>query len=341
MLKPLLFAVVALAGAVRPVAAQGVACSIPDSIAVRGNTRISAVTIRSDAGISSGMQLDVTETQRAIKSVFAGGNFDSVALLCERSPSGDKDVLVIEVHERPVLTGVEVTGAKAVSPRTVKDKVTLIVGRPLDAAEVAKVLTVIDSLYEDRGYYLATIRPETTLVAGNATLTFRIDEGRRLAVSGVRIDGNTKASDKKIVNAMKTKPEGFFWFRKGEFDEDVFATDLAETLPKYFAHRGYIDFAVTADSLIVDPERGKAEVRLEVSEGPQYKIGTFEVVGNRQFTTEELTRFYPFADQSVPLTQRVTSLIKRDRVPKGVFDEARWEAATTWLSGFALLVLIY
>src|SRR5687768_6161643 len=289
MLKPVLFALVALGGAAAPVTAQQVSCSVPDSIAVRGNTRISAVTIRTDAGLSSGMQLDVTETQRAIRGVFAGGNFDSVQLLCERSPAGDKEVLVIEVHERPVLTAVEVTGADEVSSRTVKDKVTLIVGRPLDAAEVAKVVTAIDSIYADRGYYLATIRPETTLVAGNATLTFRIEEGRRLAVSGIRVDGNSAASDKAIVNAMKTKPEGFLWFRKGEFDENVFATDLADVLPGYFSHRGYIDFAVTADTLVVDPELGKAEIRLEVTEGPQYRIGTFEIVGNRQFTSEELS----------------------------------------------------
>jgi outer membrane protein insertion porin family len=328
MLKLVLLALVVLAGAATQGAAQELSCSIPDSIAVRGNTRISGVTIRTDAGLSSGMQLDVTETQRAIRSVFAGGNFDSVQLLCERSPSGNKDVLVIEVRERPVLTAVEITGAKAVSERTVRDKVNLIVGRPLDAAEVARVTSEVDSVYADRGYYLATVRPETTIVNGNATLTFRIDEGRRLAVSGVRIEGNRSASDKAIVNAMKTRPEGFLWFQKGEFDEDAFATDLSTTLPKYFAHRGFIDFAVTSDTLIIDPERGKAEVRLEVTEGPQYKVGTFEVVGNRQFTTEEIQQFYPFTDQAEPLTQRVTSLIKRDRVPKGVFDEARWETAT-------------
>jgi outer membrane protein insertion porin family len=329
MRKPVLLALFTLLGAVSPIAAQQVSCSVPDSIAVRGNTRISAVTIRTDAGLSSGMQLDVTETQRAIRGVFASGNFDDVRLLCERSPAGDKDVLVIQVHERPVLTAIEVAGANEVSSRTVKDKIDLIVGRPLDAAEVARVLTVVDSVYAERGYYLATIQPETTLVGGNATLTFRINEGRHLAVSGIRVDGNTAASDGAIVNAMKTKPEGFLWFRKGEFDEDAFATDLAETLPKYFAHRGYIDFAVTRDTLIVDPALGKAEIRLEVNEGPQYRIGTFEIIGNRQFTTEELQQFYPFNDRAEPLTQRVTSLLRRDRIPEGVFDEARWESATS------------
>ena len=328
-MKPFLLAPLVLAVAGSSALAQGVPCSVADSIAVRGNTRISAVTIRTDAGISSGMQLDVTEFQRAIKSVFASGQFDDVALLCERSPAGDKDVLVIQVHERPVLTDLRVEGADAVSPRSVRDQLNLAVGRPLDAAEVARVTAVIDSLYADRGYYLAQIRPETTLVGSNATLTFRIDEGRRLAISGVRVEGNTSASDGAIVNAMKTKPEGFLWYRKGEFDEDVFAGDLAERLPQYYSRRGFIDFAITEDTLIVDPERGKAEIRLQVSEGPQYRIGSFEVVGNRQFTTEELSQFYPFGDRVTPLTERVTSLIRRDRIPRGVFDESRWEEATS------------
>ena len=327
-MKSVLLSLLVLIGAAAPAHAQQTACSIPDSVAVRGNSRVSAVTIRADAGISSGMQLDVTETQRAIRSVFATGQFDDVQLLCEPSPSGEKSVLVIEVSEKPLLTDFKVVGANAVSERTVRDKITLAVGRPLDAAELARVLTTLDSLYADRGYYLATVRPETTVVAGAASLTFRVNEGRRLAVSGIRVDGNGRFSDKAIVNAMKTKPEGFFWFRKGEFDEDVFTSDLSDELPSYYARRGFIDFAVTSDTLIVDPELGKAEIRLEVSEGPQYRIGTFEIVGNRQFSTEQLSRLNPFTDEPRPLTERVTSLIRRDRIPKGVFDEARWEEAT-------------
>jgi hypothetical protein len=32
----------------------------------------------------------------------------------------------------------------------------------------------------------------------------------------------TSVKDKQVVSAMKTKPEGFWWFRKGEFDEDKY-----------------------------------------------------------------------------------------------------------------------
>jgi outer membrane protein insertion porin family len=89
-------------------------------------------------------------------------------------------------------------------------------------------------------------------------LLVKVDEGRRLAVSGVQVDGNQKMSDKEIVKAMKTRPEGFFWFRKGEFDEDKFAGDLGDRIPALYAKMGFIDFQVLRDTVIVDREHGKA-----------------------------------------------------------------------------------
>ena len=305
-----------------------VGCSVPDSVAVRGNTRISAVTIRTDAGIGPGQQLDVPTVQRAIRDVMRGGNFDDVAIDCDVRPDG-KQILVIAVSERPVLTGIEVQGTDAVSRRTVQDRITLQAGRALDPAALAKSVAAIDSLYEDRGYYLARITPETTLVAGSATVTFHIDEGRRLAVSGVAVEGNQAASVKSIVGAMKTRPERFWWWQKGAFDDDVYRTDLSLGLPDFYARRGYIDFTVLEDTLIVDPELGKAEIRIRLDEGKQYRVGTFEVVGNRHFPAEVLSQFFPFRGEGPSLTERVTAVIKRDPIPEGVFDRSAWEAATT------------
>jgi outer membrane protein insertion porin family len=310
-------------------AQQEPVCTAADSIVVRGNSRVSAVTIRSDAGISTQQQLDVPTYQRAIKNVFSGGEFDDVNITCSLSPDGTKQILVIEVKERPLLADVKVEGANAVSERTVRDRIVITRSRPLDPADVARAVSVLDSLYSERGYHLARIQPETTFVENGALLTFRIAEGRRLAISGigVTVDTNAKVSERAIVAAMKTKPEGIPWFKKGDYDEDVFIGDLTERLPLYFGRRGFIDAVVLKDTLIVDPDLGKGMLQIEISEGSQYRIGTFEIVGNRVFSSETLQRFYPFGEQTTPLAERVTSLIKRDRIPEGVFDAERWGAA--------------
>ena len=46
--------------------------------------------------------------------------------------------------------------------------------------------------------------------------------------SGVEVVGNKALPTRQIVGAISTKPEGFFWWRNGEFDSDKYAEDLAQ-----------------------------------------------------------------------------------------------------------------
>src|SRR4029079_14347910 len=146
---------------------------------------------------------------------------------------------------------------------SVKDRVDLLIGKPINPAQDAKDVARIDSLYQAEGYYLAKVTGDTMLggtsvgggAAEGATLVFHVDEGRRLAISGVEIEGNRALSDKTIVSAIATKPEGFFWWRNGEFDSDKYAEDLSKNIPALYASHGYIDMQVVRDTLIIDRER--------------------------------------------------------------------------------------
>src|SRR4029434_4337610 len=51
-------------------------CTVPDSIAIRGNSQIDEATIRGDAGLVGGATLNYRDIQRAIRSIFATGQFD-------------------------------------------------------------------------------------------------------------------------------------------------------------------------------------------------------------------------------------------------------------------------
>ena len=321
-----------------PIAAQDAAtqgrCVTPDSIAVQGSTRVSEMTVLADAGLVAGTQLNAKSVQRSIRALYETGQYESVAISCNLDDTANKALLVVTVRERPMLIEATVEGIDRLSGSSVRDRIDLIYQRPLDPAAVALAVSRIDSLYEKNGYYLARIAVDTTPAAeGAVRLTFRIDEGRRLAVSGVRVAGNSSLSDGAVVGAMKTKPEGFWWFRKGEFDDDNFAGDLSERLPQLYARQGFIDFRVAHDSLVIDRDRGKALVDLRLEEGPRYKVGDFEINGNKHFSSEDISRFYPFADESRTVMSRVTDFIRRRKpTPKGVFDASRWEEAQQRIS---------
>ncbi len=321
--------VAAVVAAAPPLVAQDpvvTPCLTPDSLEFVGSTHRTPAILREDAGLPVGQAASSTSIQRAIKNLFATGQFEDVTSEC-RVTDG-KVIYRFTVKDRPMLSSVDVSGVQRLSPGSVRDRVDLIVGRPVDPAQVARAAAKIDSMYAAAGFYLARIHVDTTLTNGDAKLVFRIEEGHRFAVSGIDIEGNERISDEQIVKAMQTRPEGFFWWQKGEFDDDKFSGDLAERIPQLYASRGYIDVQVLQDTMDVDRERGKAQIHIRIKEGPQYRVGSFEVNGGKRFSGEEIARYYPFRKTAKGLLQMVKGVILPKPGDQTLFNQAAWDEAT-------------
>ena len=238
-------------------------CASPDSIAVRGNRRVDYGSVIATTALVPGTQLNYRILQRSLRDLYETGNFENVTLTCESVPN--RAILTFNVVERPVLESVQVRGVNRLSERQIRDLAELPAARPVDASAVARAVFKIDSTYEKAGYYLARVRAESTVVSeGNIGITFTVEEGRRLALSGLRVIGNDHVSADDIAGAMKTRPEGFWFFRSGEINDDEYAADLSERIPALYASRGFIDFRVAKDTLYVDREHGKALLELTV-----------------------------------------------------------------------------
>ena len=315
-------AVALLLGGPAAIAAQEpqgepVAPPIVDSIAVEGNSRLTASQIIGTAGLVVRQPVNYRDIQRAITNLFRTGQFDDV--LVEQRTVGDKLVLALTVKERPVLERWVVRGTDRISEGSVKGRVKLVEGRPLDRNAVEQSRASIDSLYKHAGYYAAQIKTvELPQEGGRVRVVFDVSEGSRVAISQVQVEGNRRFPDQAVVGQMATKPEGFWWFQKGEYDEDKLEQDVREKLPGWYANRGYMDFQVTDDSLAADSAEGKATLHLTVDEGQQYAVGTFDIEGGRRFSTEELMAFYPFG----PVDRSGAAL---GRQP---FNRSEWEAST-------------
>ena len=283
-----------------------------DSIVVEGNQRVPANQIQSNSGLNPRQPINYRDIQRAVTALFKTGQFDDVTVE-QRSVDG-KLVLAILVKERPLLEGWSVRGYERLEEGTVRDRVKLATGRPLDRDALERSRAAIDSLYKKQGYYAAEVRTQTLEQPnGGVRVVFDIAEGRRVAVSQVVVEGNEAFSDGKVVKQMATRPEGFWWFRKGEYDERRVDEDMRDRLPRWYADRGYIDFQVTSDSLVPDSARGKATLHLNVEEGDPYAVGAFDIQGNRRFSTDELRTMYPFKAGEA-------------------FNRSEWDAATEHVS---------
>jgi outer membrane protein insertion porin family len=282
-----------LAGGPAALIAQEPAPPTVDSIVVEGTSRLRPSQIIGTSGLIAHQPINYRDIQRAITALFRTGQFDDVVI--EQRNIGERLILAIRVKERPILEKWAVRGVNRVSEGDVKGRVTLTEGRPLDRNAVEQARAGIDSLYKTQGYYASSVKVlQLPQESGSVRIVFDVDEGERVAISQVIVDSNKRFSDKAVVKHMATRPEGFWWFQKGEYDERDVEEDIRERLPRWYADQGYVDFQVTHDSLVSDSAGGKAMLQLTVDEGPVYRVGTFDLQGNRRFSTDELMAFYPF-----------------------------------------------
>ena len=309
----------------RPARAQGEpGAPAADSIVVEGLRRVERRQVLDASGLAPGRPLSYRDIQRAIKTLYATGQYADVQVA--QDTVGGRQLLIVRVRERPLLVKWAVRGVSRLSERAVKDKVQLVEGRPFDPAAEARSRGRIDSLYRAQGYAQATVRALHVYEADSTRIrvVFDIAEGRRVAIAHLEIEGNTHSTDEEIVAHMKTRPEGFWWFRSGEYDDEKLHADLQERLPKSYGQRGYVDFQALGDTLVVDETTGKATLVVRVSEGEPYRVGTFEIVGNRRFSTDELGTLYPFTGETR------TGVLGLGGVRRGpaYFNQDRWNDAT-------------
>jgi len=326
-LPVVIFVVLALP-APRAVCAQGGPAAppsvAPDSIVVLGLRRLDRTQVLGQSGLVAGRPLGYRDVQRAVQALYATGQYDDVRI--DEAVADGRKLLVVRLRERPVLIKWAVRGVSKLSEGSVKDKVQLAEGRPIDPAAVARARGRIDSLYRAQGYYLAQVKALHVYEADSSRVRviFDVDEGRRVAIARVAFEGNTHFPGSPLVGAMKTRPEGFWWFRSGEYDDEKLRADLQERLPRFYGDRGYVDFQVLDDTLVVDDTTGKATLVVRVSEGEPYRVGTFEIVGNRRFSTEDLQQLFPFKGETR------TGLLGLGGVQHGpaYFDQQKWDDAT-------------
>jgi len=316
----------AVAAAPTWVAAQeppGQLTTIIDSIDVVGASRVGRAQILSLAGIPLGQEITYRDVQRALGTLYGSGQFEDIQV--SQGEVDGRRILRFTVVERPILLGWSVRGVERLTVRSVRGKVRLEDGRPWDPSAAQRSLGAIDSLYRKEGFY----RSNTTIRTlpqddGSIRAVFDVDEGRRVAISQILIEGNTTFTDRQVAGEMKTGPEGFWWFQQGDYNENELERDLRERLPAYYAARGYIDFRVLRDTLIVNEATSKGQLVLEVQEGDPYEVGTFEILGNRRFSSEQLQQFYPFG-----ALRSGGGFLGLGGGPIGNhFDDERWTEAT-------------
>lgn len=264
-----------------------------DSVVVEGNQRVATNDVLALFGVLPGTDATYRDIQTGMKALLGQGQFKDVEVRARSAGTGVTLVLVVD--EQPLVRRVTVMGLEHLSDRQVRDTTGLRAGLPFSPQKVLDAKAFIRTELAAKGIPFASIDERLEPVPdreNEVDLILDVSEGQRVTVAQVDFLGNEGLEADALRGAMDTKAEGFWWFRTGSFDDTRFQSDLGERIPAAYRTHGYLDAQVVSDTLIIDPQTGKARVEVTVAEGAQYHLGSFNIEGNTRFTDEELERYY-------------------------------------------------
>jgi outer membrane protein insertion porin family len=259
-------------------------------IVVEGTQTIDPQRVRALSGLRGDGLLTPRVMQQAIRTLWKTYLFNDIQI--DTRPADGGVTVVLTVEEAPVVTALKFDGVDEVSETDVEAALKLRPGDRLVDSRVHQAELDVRELYQVKGFYLANVRIEAQAPAADSTLvSVIVSEGRKVAIKAIEFDGNETFSDKKLRKELETEPEGFWFWKDGEFDEARWRADLSQVLPSFYGRHGYLDMRVVSDSLTVDETEGKMRLFATVDEGTRYRTGNIEIEGNTRFSRTDLRGF--------------------------------------------------
>src|SRR5579885_1240391 len=259
------------------IAFSGVAAAqTVNSIVVEGNRRVEAATVRSYFHPGPGGIVGPAQVDEAIKALYGTGLFSDVRI----SHAGGK--LVVTVAENPVINRVAFEGNKkakdAQLEAEVQSKPRGTLSKPTVQADVQRIIEI----YHHTGYYDVTVVPKIINLPNNRVdLVFEINEGAKTKVKEINFVGTHAFSANRLKRVIKTTETNWLSFLQ---TTDIYDPDRVESdrdlLRRFYLAHGYADVRIVSAVGEYDPAKKGFIITFTIDEGPQYHVGTVDVVSN-------------------------------------------------------------
>ncbi|MGC2420225.1 MAG: outer membrane protein assembly factor BamA [Candidatus Acidiferrales bacterium] len=269
-----------------------------------GNHRVQRDTLLARIFSRPGDPYSVDAVRRDFQALWNTHFFEDIRLEVEDStdqPNGK--ILLFFVTERPIIRRIEYRGNKSISESDILDaykdkKVGLVVESQFDPTVIMRAEVVIKGLLAEHGHQFATVKPTYERIAAtNAVkLVFNIDEGPKVRVGTITIEGNKAFSSRKIIRTMRhDRPYVIpLYFANipishKTFDRPMLDEDMEVGIRGLYQDHGYFKVDVNVASLKtvevnrkgipgpfpgVGRKRGKAtNIVIKIDEGEQYRMG--------------------------------------------------------------------
>jgi outer membrane protein insertion porin family len=329
-----------------PEVQAGTPGNVIEAIEFRGARRVPQDTLRAQIITRKGDIYNEDALHRDFMVLWNTARFDDIRLETEQGKTGI--ILRFVVTERRVVRTIKYENMKSVTQSEVLDrfkerKVGLTVESQYDPNKVQRAAVVLKEYLAERGRQFATVDPEIRQIPPSSLeVTFNVNEGPKVKVGTIDIQGNTVFSDRIVIRAMKNlHPIGI---PHSIFFEDIFAKTYdsskleedKERIRQFYQDKGYftarvLDHTVTLRDtggqgthipLFKPNKPGKrADITIPVEEGKLMHLNKMTFVGVKLFRTTDFLQkqIFQMSDGDVFSTAKLRKGIEQIKKLYGEF----------------------
>jgi len=286
--------------------------NIIEGFEFRGARRVRQDTLQALIFTKKGDRYEEDSLHRDFMALWNSGRFDDIRI--EREPGKTGWIIRFVLVERPVVRSIKYEGNKSVTVSEILDrykerKVGLVVESQYDPNKVQRAKNALLELLSERGHQYAKVDPEIRRVPPSSLeITFKVNEGPKVKVGNIDIEGNTVFTDRAVIRAMKNShpigiPHSILF--ENLFARTYDSTKLEEDKSRvqvFYQEHGYFTAHVTDSSVkmrkvggegihiwLIHPNKPgtRADLTLTLEEGRKYHLNNITFTGVKFFRTPE------------------------------------------------------
>ncbi|MCD5397999.1 outer membrane protein assembly factor BamA, partial [candidate division NPL-UPA2 bacterium] len=255
------------------------------ALEVSGNRRMSTAAILAQVKTRVGDRLSPLVIREDVERLYGLGYFSDIKVEVIDYEEAVKVTFIVE--EEFFIKEINLKGVRALRERTLREVLVLAPGDFFDERLSSEDEERIISLYEEKGFYLIEVEREVVRFEEEREVVINIiiEEGIKVRVGGINIEGNDFFPDRRIKGVMATRLDRFW--RRGVFNEEVFQGDL-ERITSFYRDQGFLKAEIVDTERRLDELRGRIYLTIRMEEGPQFKVGRISVERNVLFSDREI-----------------------------------------------------
>ena len=241
---------------------------IVQKLEVKGNSRISAETIKVYGEINIGQDYSAFDVNKILKNLYNTNFFEDVKI------SLDNNILNIAVKEYATVFSVDLQGEKSSTVKnSVLKKLALKEKESFIESRLAQDVILIKKIYGNIGFNFVNVEAKIKKFDDNrVSLVYFLDKGKKTNIAKINFIGDKKIKEKRLRDIIASEEKKFWKF----LSRNTFLSNSNIELDKrllinYYKSVGYYDVQVLSSNAEISQEN-LTNLTYTINAGTRYRI---------------------------------------------------------------------